>query len=76
MLTVSDIINAKSRIDKSFGIDCYRMPKEDTKYKTKHILPWTKKKQGERYLDIEAKRSKSIPDPTKYSKIVDWTKSS
>lgn len=60
-----------------FGIKGYKFPDQPEKepFSSKNILKFIKPnpKRTKSYLTDIVNRSKAIPDPTKYSKIIKWS---
>ena len=50
----------------------YRVPKEDHRYRIKETPIITANNNESSYINQVIKRAKSIVDPRKYSKVIDW----
>jgi len=73
MLSVKEMVRMTLRGPGEWGTQGYRVPVDDPFYKTTQTLRWVKPKStGDTYIDRAVKQSKSVPDPTRYSKIRDW----
>ena len=73
-MSVKDFVKSASRkiASRDQGTHDYQVPVRDNYYKTSYILKWPKRKEDNTFINQVIKRSKLIPECSKYSKIINW----